>query len=84
MIMFSKSKGAWPDQFLDHTTHLNLFQILVLIDGYYFSHSHTEIWHSKIEFYEEIIKRTVVTKLNKTINNMTVISPTTSKQNTNL
>ncbi len=29
-------------------TYLKVFEILVPIDGSYFSHSHPEIWHSKI------------------------------------
>ncbi len=38
-------KGAWPDHFFDHPTYLNFFEILVPIDGSYFSHSYPEIWH---------------------------------------
>ncbi len=43
-------KGAWQDHFFDHPTYLNLFEILVPIDGSYFSHSDPEIWHSKIGY----------------------------------
>ena len=37
-----------PDHFFDHLTYLNFFDILVPIDGLCFSHSHPEIWCSKI------------------------------------
>ncbi len=43
-------KGARPDHFFDHpiATYLNFFEVLVPIDGSYFSHAHPEIWCSKI------------------------------------
>ncbi len=41
-------KGAWPDHFFDHPTYRNFFEISVPINGSNFSHSHPEIWHSKI------------------------------------
>ncbi len=43
-------KCAWPDHFFDHPTYLNFFEILVPIDGSYFSHSHPEIWRSTIRY----------------------------------
>ena len=43
-------KGAWPDHFFDHLTWLNFFEILIPKDDSYFSHSHPEIWHSKIGY----------------------------------
>ena len=54
---------TWPDHFFDHQIYLNFFEILVPIDGSYFSHSHPEIWRSKIGYLRR----------NKTINNISVI-----------
>ncbi len=36
--------------FFDHPTYLNFFEILVLIEGSYFSHSHPEIWRFKFGY----------------------------------
>ncbi len=35
---------------LNQIIYLNFFEILVPVDGSYFSHSHPEIWHSKIGY----------------------------------
>ncbi len=36
-------KGLWPDHFFELSAYLKVFEILELIDGSYFSHSHPEI-----------------------------------------
>ncbi len=43
-------KGPWPDHFFDPPTYLKVFEILITTDGSYFSHSHPEIWRSKIGY----------------------------------
>ncbi len=42
--------------FLTPPTYIKVFEILVPIDGSYFSHSRPGIWRSKLGIYEEIIK----------------------------
>ena len=43
-------KGAWPNHVLTTRFTSTFFEILVPTSDSYFSHSHLEIWHSKIGY----------------------------------
>ncbi len=47
------------DQITFSRPYLKVFEILVPIDGSYFSHSHPEIWHSKIGYFLRNIQKHV-------------------------
>ncbi len=45
--------------FFDHPTCLNFFEMLVPIDGSYFSHSHPEMLRSKIGYLQRNYQKRV-------------------------